>query len=253
MPDEEEAPQEKGGKEKLPAKPAGALSASGTHAVIVAQPAQPPGLALPKVSRRGMVIGGFWTAMTGLVALAAGSLINFMWPRQAEKAGGVSVLDVNANDIPEGGKQEYVILKPSKSNPLKSIETKLYLVHLSAEQAALNKMPEKAGAYLALARKCPHLGCTVPYRADFTFADPDNAGQSVTGWFRCPCHGSTYSDSGRRVFGPAPRSMDLFEMTIAADGTMTVDLSAGIQGATGISAGNPGNITHAVTPGEQPA
>jgi cytochrome b6-f complex iron-sulfur subunit len=79
------------------------------------------------------------------------------------------------------------------------------------------------GAYLALWRKCPHLGCTIPWAPSFAFTDPLD-GQNVTGWFRCPCHGSTYSDAGRRVFGPAPRSMDAFALQIAADGTMTVDL-----------------------------
>jgi cytochrome b6-f complex iron-sulfur subunit len=109
-------------------------------------------------------------------------------------------------------------------------------------------MPDKAGAYLALNRKCPHLGCTVPFNPDFVFPDP--LGGTVTGWFRCPCHGSTYSDTGRRVFGPAPRSMDVFGLTIAEDGTMTVDLSTQFVGATEATPGSPGNITHAVFPGE---
>jgi hypothetical protein len=77
--------------------------------------------------------------------------------------------------------------------------------------------------------------------------------QTVQGWFLCPCHGSTYSDSGRRVFGPAPRSMDLFGLTIAEDGTMTVDLDNAIQGAVEAAPGNPGNIAYAVKPGETPA
>jgi cytochrome b6-f complex iron-sulfur subunit len=248
---DEETPKES--KEKLPAKPMTAVSASGSHAVVVAQPAPPPGPALPQISRRQMVVGGFWTAITGLTAITVAALVNFMWPRQAQKAGGVFTLDVNANDIPVGERREYVILQPSKSNPLQSIETKLYLVHLNEEQAQLNLAPDKAGAYLALSRKCPHLGCTVPYVESFTFPDPDNGQQPVTGWFRCPCHGSTYSDSGRRVFGPAPRSMDLFALTIAEDGTMSVDLSAGIQGATEVRPDNPGNISHAVRPGETPA
>lgn len=251
MADEEEAPQEKASKEKLPAKPMGAVSASGTHAVIVAQPASPPGLALPQVSRRGLVVGGFWTAMTGLVAITVGALINFMFPRTAEKAGGVFTLDLNANDVPEGGKVSVVVSKPDKFNPRKGIETKLFIVRLNEEQAAQNLAPDKAGAFLALWKKCPHLGCTIPYRDDYAFNDP--LGGTVRGWFLCPCHGSTYSDSGRRVFGPAPRSMDLFPLTIAADGTMTVDLSAGIQGAVEASAGNPGNIAHAVKIGETPA
>jgi hypothetical protein len=52
------------------------------------------------------------------------------------------------------------------------------------------------------------------------------------------------------VFGPAPRSMDVFGLTIAEDGTMTVDLSTQFVGATEATPGSPGNITHAVFPGE---
>jgi cytochrome b6-f complex iron-sulfur subunit len=196
-----------------------------------------------------MVIGGFWAALGALIVGAAVGTVNFMWPRQAQKAGGIFTLELNANDIPEGGRAEVVISQPNKYNPRQGIDTKLFIVHLSQEQAELNLAPDKAGGYLALARKCPHLGCTIPYRDDYSFSDPAS-GQQVQGWYLCPCHGSTYSDSGRRVFGPAPRSMDLFPLTIAADGTMTVNLSAGIQGAVEASPDNPGNIANAVKPGE---
>jgi hypothetical protein len=47
--------------------------------------------------------------------------------------------------------------------------------------------------------------------------------------------------------------MDVFGLTIAEDGTMTVDLSTQFVGATEASTSNPGNITHAVFPGETPA
>lgn len=248
----DETPQ-KESKEKLPARQMNAVSASGTHAVIVAQPA-PVGPQLPVMNRRQVVIAGFWTAFLMTLAGIGIATINFMWPRTAQKPGGRFILDgtsaplVNANDIPEGGKREIVILQPNKFNPLESIETKIFLVRLSEEQAAQNLAPDKAGAYLALNRKCPHLGCTVPFNPTFTFDDP--TGGTVTGWFRCPCHGSTYSDSGRRVFGPAPRSMDVFGLFVAEDGTMTIDLSTQFVGATEASPGNPGNIAHAVLPGE---
>jgi Rieske Fe-S protein len=42
-------------------------------------------------------------------------------------------------------------------------------------------------------------------------------GDARKGWFRCPCHSSTYSDAGVRVFGPAPRSMDRMELTYDRD------------------------------------
>ncbi len=49
--------------------------------------------------------------------------------------------------------------------------------------------------------------CRVPWRADFKFNDE-------TGWFRDPCGGSTYDVAGNRVFGPAPRSLDRYEVRL---------------------------------------
>ena len=51
-----------------------------------------------------------------------------------------------------------------------------------------------------------------PLARDLQLPDPAT-GQDKRGWFRCPCHGSTYNDAGVRVFGPAPRSMDRMDVT----------------------------------------
>ncbi|MBI5288470.1 MAG: Rieske 2Fe-2S domain-containing protein, partial [Chloroflexi bacterium] len=98
-----------------------------------------------------------------------------------------------------------------------------------AEQAARENAPE--GAIVALYHKCPHLGCTLTRRTEYSFTDSRNK-ETYQGWFRCPCHGSTYSVSGFRVFGPAPRSMDTFELTID-NGNITVDTGKIKQGGTG--------------------
>jgi len=96
------------------------------------------------------------------------------------------------------------------------------------------------GAIVALYHKCPHLGCTVPWRPEFAYEDP-RTGEAYKGWFRCPCHGSTYSAGGVRVFGPAPRSMDTFAVTIE-DGRITVDTGS-------ITTGTPSNPSRAIQPG----
>ena len=54
-------------------------------------------------------------------------------------------------------------------------------------------MSSKKGFY-ALSAKCPHLGCTVNFDA-------------VSGEFKCPCHGSLFSASGKWISGPARRSL----------------------------------------------
>jgi cytochrome b6-f complex iron-sulfur subunit len=242
---QEQAPA-KAEKEKAPARLATEMSASGGHAVVVAPaPALPSAPSLPKVSRRKLVILGWWSAIAAMLALIVTGLLNFLWNRSPNSLSGVFTLDINANDIAEGEKRDVVVLVPNERNPLQALEAKVFIARLNETQAGLNPGGEgKAGAYLALSRKCPHLGCTVPYAEDFTFADPGNNGAVITGWFRCPCHGSTYSDSGRRVFGPAPRSMDLYGLTISPDGVMTVNLDLSITGA-------PDNAKYAINPGEE--
>lgn len=60
------------------------------------------------------------------------------------------------------------------------------------------------GGFLALYRKCTHLGCSVPY-------------EPTEGKFVCPCHGSAFSLNGDVENAPAPRALDLFELTIEND------------------------------------
>ena len=57
------------------------------------------------------------------------------------------------------------------------------------------------GGFLALSRKCTHLGCTVPWR------DKEKK-------FLCPCHGSAFDIRGEVVGPPAPRALDMYPVTI---------------------------------------
>lgn len=59
----------------------------------------------------------------------------------------------------------------------------------------------KDGGFLAISRKCTHLGCTVPWVED------DRR-------FACPCHGSAFDITGNVMHAPAPRALDLFQVTI---------------------------------------
>jgi cytochrome b6-f complex iron-sulfur subunit len=77
------------------------------------------------------------------------------------------------------------------------------------------------GGLLALYWKCPHLGCTVPWNPTYNGAAVGFPG--IVGWFKCPCHGSTYSHAGVRVYGPAPRSMDTMLLTVNSDGSVNVN------------------------------
>ncbi len=57
------------------------------------------------------------------------------------------------------------------------------------------------GGFLALSRRCTHLGCTVPW------IEAENQ-------FICPCHSSAFDIRGDAVKPPASRPLDLFKVRI---------------------------------------
>ncbi|HZQ37249.1 MAG TPA: Rieske 2Fe-2S domain-containing protein [Dehalococcoidia bacterium] len=156
------------------------------------------------LKRRQVLRGGVFASLLGFIALSVGSFVNFFNPRHVTGFGGV--VKVPASSVPKPGQ-----------DPNKIFAMKGYVVNLKPGEGGFQSTPGSAkGGILGLYQKCPHLGCTVPWRPDFTF-------EGSTGWFRCPCHGSTYTKGGLRVFGPAPRSMDTFDVTVNGDGSLTVN------------------------------
>ena len=57
------------------------------------------------------------------------------------------------------------------------------------------------GGFLALSRKCTHLGCTVPW-------------VSEEKKFVCPCHSSAFDIRGEVISSPAPRALDIYHVFI---------------------------------------
>ncbi|MEX0684291.1 MAG: Rieske 2Fe-2S domain-containing protein [Dehalococcoidia bacterium] len=153
------------------------------------------------ITRRVFLLGGFWSAMSLAIVGFLGGPLDFMWPRGAGGFGGP--IPVTPDRIPaEGG------------DPLRIVEGRFWLLNIPAGPTRAGA--DSPGGLLALYQKCPHLGCTVPYSAGFTF-------DQQKGWFRCPCHGSTYSrDGGVKVAGPAPRPMDVFPLAVNDDLSITV-------------------------------
>ena len=72
------------------------------------------------------------------------------------------------------------------------------------------------GGFLATYRRCPHLGCAVPY-------------EPGTGQFVCPCHGSAFTIEGDVLNTPAPRPLDLFPLSINEAGEIIVDTSLPVE------------------------
>ena len=92
----------------------------------------------------------------------------------------------------------------------------------------------------ALSQVCPHLGCRPnPCLEDF--------------WFHCPCHQSRYDRLGIKAagerFGPAPRGMDRFAISVDGDGVLTIDTSTITLGPLPVALGQPGIIPPRVANG----
>jgi cytochrome b6-f complex iron-sulfur subunit len=182
--------------------------------VLMAQAAGGAAIAIERpqtkeVSRRSLIQITFWSALGAGLLAVTGSIIDFLYPRGVVGFGGV---------ISAGAVEQYA---PGTKTQVPA--GKFWLVSLTEEQGG--------PGFLALWWKCPHLGCTVPWRETFAF-------EGQRGWFRCPCHGSTYDHAGVRVFGPAPRSMDRMEVTIEG-GQISVNTGA-------ITKGTPDNANFAV-------
>jgi cytochrome b6-f complex iron-sulfur subunit len=71
------------------------------------------------------------------------------------------------------------------------------------------------GGFLALSRKCTHLGCTLPW------VEKENK-------FICPCHASTFDITGKVISAPAPRALDIYTVIIEND-VVKVDTSKPIK------------------------
>jgi cytochrome b6-f complex iron-sulfur subunit len=154
-------------------------------------------------SRRSF-LGKAWIVV-GLVALVEAFWIvfDFLRPRRVSTADDASVVVAGPIDRFEPGS---VTAFPAG---------KFYLVRL------------EDGGFLALARECTHLGCTVPWSAD------ENR-------FVCPCHSSAFDIHGDVLNQPAPRALDHFAVRIE-NRIVKVDTSEAMRR----SSFHPSQVTHA--------
>jgi cytochrome b6-f complex iron-sulfur subunit len=153
------------------------------------------------ITRREFLTRVWWGAAGLLVIEAGGGLIVSLWPRL--KTGGF------------GGKVSVGSVEEVKSLPVGSVsyfkEARFYLSRVET-------------GFLALYRKCTHLGCVVPWLPE----EPSEDDLAAKGRFNCPCHGSIFDRYGVVHAGPAPRPLDLFPISIE-DGELIVDTGVIIQ------------------------
>lgn len=205
----------------------GAQAQTDSRPVVAEQPAPatvdtPVATPVPKrpvLTRRLFILGGFWTTIGLALVGLLGPSLDFAYPRRV--TGATRDVFVSKDLIPGPGDEPRAIP-----------EGRFFLLNL--EPGTTPNGEETGGGLLALWRKCPHLGCTVPWRPDFNFL-------GRTGWFRCPCHGSTYTkEGGILVAGPAPRPMDVFPIKRNEDGSIFVNQDGSIEVTTGVTAAEKG-------------
>ena len=188
-------------------------SAAGVGVVERAPRPRRPGDDAAGVTRRQFLNRAYFAAV--LVALSNFALasLDYLWPR----AGGGLGSKITVGDAESLRSQ----LTTSR-NPIFNSDGFFWLMTYEGQPAAAAKIAayqqaNVAGSgFVALYRKCVHLGCSVP------FCDTSK-------WFECPCHGSKYSINGEYRAGPAPRSLDRFRVDIVG-GKVVVDTSNVITG-----------------------
>lgn len=121
-----------------------------------------------------------WTVL-GIVALLefAGMIFAYLKPRKKD-----SQKDAFGNIITAGRVDEF-----KKDSVTAFRRGQFYLVRFDD------------GGFMALSRKCTHLGCTVPWVESERL-------------FKCPCHSSAFNVKGEVLKPPAPRPLDVFHIII---------------------------------------
>ncbi|MEM7126349.1 MAG: Rieske 2Fe-2S domain-containing protein [Chloroflexota bacterium] len=144
-------------------------------------------------NRREFMVYTF-AAASGLLLAEVGAVTYFfLYPRFREgEFGGDFVLE---GDLP-----------PFERAPIGNPDGKFWLV------------TTEEGETKAIYMVCTHLGCLYKW--------------VEANWrFECPCHGSKFTHDGLYIEGPAPRSLDSFEIVTRADGTLAAATGSKITGS----------------------
>lgn len=181
------------------------------------EPWTPPDPEAIGVSRRHFFNVATVTLMgAGLGAFAAAAFIGFLWPSGTGGFGGAVTVGKLGNikdGIKQGGGFFYV--PEARSWITEYPKDSLPAAELVYPENVLTTMRE---GIVVLSQKCPHLGCRVPECP-------------TSQWFECQCHGSQFNRIGEKKAGPAPRGMDHFPATLAANDDLTVDTGNVVPGA----------------------
>lgn len=149
---------------------------------------------LAETPPRRRFLGILWKVL-GIIAIAelVGVIIAFLWPRKESVEENAFGSIVTAGEVGSFELDTVTAFRPGR----------FYLARLAD------------GGFLALSRKCTHLGCTVPWVAEEKR-------------FVCPCHASVFDIRGDIIKSPASRALDYFPVVIEND-VVKVDTAKAIK------------------------
>ena len=150
----------------------------------------------PRPTERRGFLTKIWIGLglVTLLELAAGGISFFVSGRK-EKGGKLPPLLIDAGPVTDFPPGSVTLVRPGNC----------YLSRL------------EDGGFLAISRKCTHLGCAVPWVAERK-------------QFECPCHASVFDHTGMVVRSPAPRALDLYPITFDHD-RIVIDINHPIRRA----------------------
>ena len=170
----------------------------------------------------------------GLFTLAAlAGPVAFAWPNLSKGFGGVLKIGT-LDDV----KSANTNLPISEGFPAYYAEARAFVVLKDPAQQRFSPGEDTTGDgsalnVRALYQRCPHLGCKPnPCLKNF--------------WMECPCHGSRYDRLGIKAdgpqYGPAPRGMDRFSISVDGGGVLSIDTGKITLGPLPVAVGQPGII-----------
>ena len=185
------------------------------------------------LSRRQLLRGSLGLGVLVWLTEATAATVGFLWPNLSGGFGGkvtigkLSDIKLQNSTIPvdQGFPAYYpdarayiVLVDPARQEFIPGTDT-------TGDGTALNVRP--------LYQRCPHLGCRPnPCLKNF--------------WMECPCHGSRYDRLGIKAagpqYGPAPRGMDRFSLSVDGSGVLTLDTGKITLGPLPVAVGQPGII-----------
>jgi cytochrome b6-f complex iron-sulfur subunit len=189
---------------------------------------QVQGLSRRQLMRAALGTGiGLW-----LVEVTAGTLA-FAWPNLSQGFGGKLRIG-SLEDV----KTQNSVLPIDEGFPAYYAEARAFIILVDPAQQRFIPGEDTTGDghalnVRALYQRCPHLGCK-PNPCEKNF------------WLECPCHGSRYDRLGIKAdgaqYGPAPRSMDRFGVSVDGAGVLTIDTGRITLGPLPVAVGQPGII-----------